>query len=462
MSTHYDAIIVGTGQSGPPLADRLNREGLKVAVIERKLIGGTCVNVGCTPTKALVASARAAHMARRGAEFGVVIDGPIRVDMKRVKSRMREISGQSNRGVTRWLEGMEHVRLYRGHARFLGPNTVKVNEDVLQAERIFLNVGTRARVPEMPGVGQVPFLTSSGMMELDILPDHLIIVGGSYIGLEFAQIYRRFGSQVTIVEMSPRLIRREDPDVSDAIRQIIEREGIQLRLDAECLHLEKRGAEVAIRVACRDGVPEVVGSHILLAVGRVPNTDDLDLERAGVDVDRRGFISVDDQCRTAVAGIWALGDCNGRGAFTHTAYNDFEIVAANLFDNDPRRISDRVPCYGLFIDPPLGRIGMTEREARESGRPILVGKRLMKNVSRARERSETEGFMKVWVDAETRKILGAAILGVNGDEAVHALLAVIYAEAPYTVISREVAIHPTVSELLPTILQNLEPLESSR
>jgi len=459
MTTDYDAIIVGTGQSGPPLADRMNREGLKVAVIERKLIGGTCVNVGCTPTKALVASARAAYMARRGAEFGVIVEGPIRVDMRRVKARMKEISGQSNKSVTNWLESMENVRLYRGHARFESPNTVKVNEDVLHAEKIFLNVGTRARVPEMPGVGEVGFMTSSGMMELDFLPAHLIIVGGSYVGLEFAQMYRRFGSEVTVVEMAPRLIRQEDPELSDAIRQIVEREGIQVRLAAECVRLEERGDEVAIRVSCEDGAPEVVGSHILLAVGRVPNTDDLGLDKAGIGVDQRGFISVDDKLRTVVPGIWALGDCNGRGAFTHTSYNDFEIVAANLFDDDPRRISDRIPTYGLFIDPPLGRIGMTEKEARESGRPILVGKRLMKNVGRARERSETEGFMKVLVDAETKEILGAAILGINGDEVVHALLAVMYADAPYTVISRQVPIHPTVAELVPTVLQNLESLE---
>ena len=459
MTTHYDAIIVGTGQSSAPLADRMNREGLNVAVIERNLIGGTCVNVGCIPTKALVASARAAHMAHRGAEFGVVIEGPTRVDMRRVKARMKEISGQSNKGVTNWLESMEKVRLYRGHARFESPNTIKVNEDVLRAEKIFLNVGTRARVPDIPGVAEVDFMTNSGMMELDFLPAHLIIVGGSYVGLEFAQMYRRFGSEVTVIEMASRLAHREDPEVSDAIRQIVEREGIQVRLGAECVRLEGRGDEVAVRVSCEDGAPEVVGSHILIAVGRVPNTDDLGLDKAGIGVDQRGFISVDNQLRTEVPGIWALGDCNGRGAFTHTSYNDFEIVAANLFDDDPRRVSDRIPAYGLFIDPPLGRIGMTEKEARESGRPILVGKRLMKNVSRARERSETEGFMKVLVDAETKQILGAAILGINGDEVVHALLAVMYAEAPYTVISREVPIHPTVAELLPTVLQNLESLE---
>lgn len=459
MTTHYDAIIIGAGQAGPSLADRMNREGLKVAVIERQLIGGTCVNVGCTPTKALVASARAAHMARRGAEFGVIIEGQTRVDMKRVNARMKEISGQSNRGVTNWIESMENVRLYRGHARFESPNTVTVNEEVLHAEKIFLNVGTRARVPDMPGVEKVDFMTSSGLLELDFLPAHLIIVGGSYVGLEFAQIFRRFGSKVTVIEMGSRLIRREDPEVSDAIRQIFERDGIEVRLAAECVRLEKRGDQVAISVTCEDGAPEVTGSHVLLAVGRVPNTNDLGLDKAGIAVVRRGFVPVDDQLRTSVPGIWALGDCNGRGAFTHTSYNDFEIVAANLFDNDPRRVSDRIPAYGLFIDPPLGRIGMTEKEARDSGRQILVGKRLMKHVARARERSETDGFIKVLVDAETKEILGAAILGIGGDEAVHVLLAAMYARAPYTVISRQVPIHPTVAELLPTVLQGLQPLE---
>ena len=282
MTTHYDAIIIGTGQSGPPLAGRMNREGLKVAVIERKLIGGTCVNVGCIPTKTLVASARAAHMARRGPDFGVIVKAPIHVDMKRVKARMKEISGQSNQNVTRWLEGMENIRLYRDHARLESPNTVSVNEDLLQAERIFLNVGARARLPDMPGMGEVDYMTNSSIMEVDFLPAHLIIVGGSYVGLEFAQMYRRFGSEVTVVEMAPRPIPREDEEVGDAIKQILEREGIQVRLDAECLRLERRGDEVAIQVSCEEGAPEVVGSHILLAVGRVPNTDDLGLETVGV------------------------------------------------------------------------------------------------------------------------------------------------------------------------------------
>ena len=458
MGTDYDAIIIGTGQSGPSLADRMNREGMRVAVIERKLIGGTCVNAGCIPTKTLVASARAAHIARRAADFGVIVERPVRVDMKRVKARMKEVSGQSNQGVTSWLEGMEHVSLHRGHARLEGPDTVRVNGEPIRADRIFLNVGARALVPEMPGLEGVDYLTNSSMLEMEVLPEHLIVVGGSYIGLEFGQMYRRFGSEVTIVEKGPRLIARDDLDVTETIQQLLESEGIHVRLRAECISVRGRGDRVAVQVSCDKGEPEVVGSHLLIAVGRVPNTDDLGLQEAGVAVDGRGFIVVDDQLRTSVPGVWAIGDCNGRGAFTHTSYNDFEIVAANLFDDDPRSVTDRILCYGLFIDPPLGRIGMTEREARESGRRVLMGKRMMSRVGRARERSETDGFIKILVDADSEEILGAAILGIEGDEAVHTLLAAMYAKAPYTVISRAVHIHPTVAELLPTVLQDLKPL----
>ena len=458
MTIRYDAVVVGTGQAGPPLANRLSQEGLSVAVVERDRVGGTCVNVGCTPTKTLVASARAAHVARRAEEFGVLLEGPIRVDMRRVKARMQEVAGQSNRGVTRWLEGMERVTLYRGHARLQGPSTVAVDDELLEADRIFLNVGTRARVPDWPGLSDVDYLTSSSILELESLPEHLIIVGGSYIGLEFGQMYRRFGSEVTIVERGPNVIGRDDSDVSDEVRSILEREGVRFRLNADCFLAAKHGDDVAIQVECEDGSPEVVGSHLLVAVGRVPNTDDLGLGSAGVETDDRGFVEVDHQLQTKVPGIWALGDCNGRGAFTHTAYNDFEIVAANLFDADARRVSDRILCYGLFVDPPLARVGMSEHEALASGRRVLVARRAMTRVGRARERGETQGFMKVLVDADSEEILGATTLGVGGDEAIHSLLDVMYARAPYTVVSRAVHIHPTVAELLPTLLQELEPL----
>jgi pyruvate/2-oxoglutarate dehydrogenase complex dihydrolipoamide dehydrogenase (E3) component len=458
MSQQFDAIVIGTGQAGPPLAGRLNSEGLKTAIIERKLVGGTCVNVGCIPTKTLVASAKAAHAARRANDFGVVVDGTVSVDMARVKARKDAIAGASNEGVTTWLEGMEGVTLIRGHARFVGPNQVSVNGETLEAEKIFIDVGARARVPDMPGLEEVDYFTNSNMMDVDFLPEHLIIIGGSYIGLEFAQMYRRFGSQVTIVEMGSRLIPREDEDVSDTVREILEGEGVNVRLNAECITAARTSDGMVVGLSCDEDPKSVEGSHLLLAVGRVPNTDDLGLEAADVEIDARGQIIVDDRLQTNVPGIWAMGEVNGRGAFTHTSFNDYEIVAANLFDNDPRRVTDRLLCYGLFIDPPLGRVGMTEQVARDSGRNVLVGKRMMSRVGRAREFGETQGFMKVLVDADSQEILGGAILGLSGDEAIHCLIDVMYAKQPYTVISRAVHIHPTVTELIPTLLQELQPL----
>jgi pyruvate/2-oxoglutarate dehydrogenase complex dihydrolipoamide dehydrogenase (E3) component len=437
----------------------MTREGMKTAIIERKLFGGTCVNVGCIPTKTLVASARAAYMARRGADFGVTIEGAITVDMAQVKARKDAVVRQSNEGVTKWLKTMENLSVFEGHGRLESATSVRVDGELLQADRIILNVGGRARVPDLPGLDEVNVLTNTGMMELDVLPEHLIIVGGSYIGLEFAQMFRRFGSRVTVVEMQERLISRDDEDVSAEVQAILEAEGVEVRLGAECLALAKRGDRVAVTVRCEPAPEEVLGSHLLLAVGRRPNTDDLGLETAGVETDARGFIVVDDQLRSSVPGIWAIGDVNGRGAFTHTSYNDFEILAANLFDDDPRRVSDRITTYGLFIDPPLGRVGLSEREVREIGRKALIGKMQMTRVGRARERGETQGFMKILVDAETEKILGAAILGIGGDEVVQALLEIMYAEAPYSVIQRAVHIHPTVTELIPTLLGDLKPLE---
>ncbi|MEA2748058.1 MAG: hypothetical protein QOI41_2201, partial [Myxococcales bacterium] len=325
---------------------------------------------------------------------------------------------------------------------------------------IFINVGGRARIPSLPGIADVPFLTNTSMLALETLPRHLVVVGGSYVGLEFAQMYRRFGSEVTVVEMGPRLVLREDEDVADAIKGIVEREGITVRVSAKCISLARADDDVAVRVDCESGPPVVVGSHLLLAVGRLPNTQDLGLDRAGVTVDAHGYVVVDDELRTNVKGIWALGDCNGRGAFTHTAYNDFEIVAANLLDDDHRKVSDRIVAYALYTDPPLGRAGLTETEARKSGRPLLVGHRPMTRVSRAIEKGETQGFMKVVVDAETRKILGAAILGTDGDEAIHGILDVMYAGAPASMLQRTVPIHPTVSELIPTMLGELTPIEA--
>ncbi len=452
----FDAIIIGTGQAGPPLAARFASAGKTVAIIERHKFGGTCVNTGCVPTKTLVGSAYAIHVARRGAEFGFSI-GDLSVDIKRIKARKDAASATSSKGVEEWLRGTPNCTVIQGQARFESSNTVAVNDEVLEADKIFVNVGARASVPEMPGIHDVPFLNNSSMMDIDFLPEHFIIVGGSYIGLEFAQIYRRFGSEVTVVEMGPRLIGREDEDISQTVREILEAEGIHIRLNAKCISLAKRDGGVALGLTCEEGPPEVVGTHVLLAVGRTPNTSDLGLDRAGVATDHRGYIVVDDQLQTNVPGIWALGDCNGRGAFTHTSYNDYEIVGDNLFNADHRRVSDRIMAYALFIDPPLGRCGMTDAAVRKSGRSALAVKYPMSQVSRANEKGETQGFIKICVDAETKQILGAAILGVEGDEVIHVLLDVMYAKAPYTVIQRAMHIHPTVSEYLPTILAKLAP-----
>jgi pyruvate/2-oxoglutarate dehydrogenase complex dihydrolipoamide dehydrogenase (E3) component len=457
MPERVDAIVIGTGQAAPALCARLDAAGLKTVVIERKLVGGTCVNNGCIPTKTLIASAHAAHMARRGREYGFSA-GEVRVDMRAVKARKDAVVKQSSDGITNWIGRMQNVTLERGHARFTGPRTVAVNGHAFEAERVFINVGGRALVPDLPGVKEVPFLTNTAMMEVDFLPEHLVVVGGSYIGLEFAQMYRRFGSKVTVVERAPRLIAREDDDVADEIRAILEREGIAIRTGAECIALSRKGDRIVVGLECQDGAPVAEGSHVLLAVGRLPNTQDLGLEKAGIETDARGYIKVDDECRTSVAGVWALGDANGRGAFTHTSYNDYEIVAANLFDRDPRRISDRIQAYALFTDPPLGRAGMTEKEARASGRRVLVGKIPMTRVGRAREAGETQGFMKILVDADSKELLGAALLGLNADEIVHSLLDVMYAKAPYTTIARAMHIHPTVTELIPTVLGSLKPL----
>ncbi|OBK14618.1 FAD-containing oxidoreductase, partial [Mycobacterium sp. 1245852.3] len=450
------AIIVGAGQAGPPLAGRLTAAGQRVALIERKLIGGTCVNTGCIPTKTLVASAHAAHLARRGAEYGVAT-GPVSVDMAKVKARKDEIMLGDRKGVEDWLEGMKGCTVFRGHAVFRDPHTLRVGDDELSADRIFLNVGGRAVVPDIPGLSDVDFLTNVSILELDTVPTHLVIVGGSYIALEFAQMYRRFGARVTVVERGARLASREDEDVSATIEEILRAEGIDVIVGADDMRIAKNGN--GFELTPGEGAAPVEGSHLLLAVGRRPNTDDLGLDAAGVQTDARGYIVVDDQLKTSVEHIWAMGDCNGKGAFTHTSYNDFEIVAANLLDEDPRRVSDRITTYALYIDPPLGRAGMTVDQVRSSGRQALVGKRPMTRVGRAVEKGETQGFMKVVVDADTQEILGAAILGVGGDEAIHAILDVMSAKAPYTTLSRTMHIHPTVSELIPTMLQELSPLD---
>ncbi len=459
MAKRYDSIVIGTGQAGPSLTARLSEEGLNTAVIERKLFGGTCVNTGCTPTKAMVASARAAYIARRAADFGVLIDGPVSIDMKKVKERKDAIVGRSNQGLESWLGTMKNVTVHHGHARFTGRDTVEIGDESLQAERIFINVGGRAFIPPVGGLEDVDYLTNSTIMDVDFLPEHLVILGGGYVALEFGQMFRRFGSRVTIVQRSGRILSREDDDIAEAITEILKNEGIDVCMDTGEYRVESRNGGIFMRMRCEGKPHEVVGSHLLVATGRRPNTDDLGLDKAGIETDGRGYIRIDDQLRTSVEGVWALGDCNGRGAFTHTSYNDFEIVAANLFDNDSRRVSDRILNFGLYIDPPLGRVGMTEREVRASGLKALIATRPMTRVARAVEKGETQGFMKALVDAETKRFLGAAILGVGGDEVVHSILEVMYADVPYTVLQRAVHSHPTVTELIPTMLQGLMPLE---
>lgn len=456
MEKKFDAIVIGTGQAGPALAWRLADAGRKVAVVEKGAFGGTCVNNGCTPTKTLVASAYVAHMARRAAEYGVDV-GSVSVDMKRVKARKDKIVQRSTKGVEKWMRETPNVTVFTGEARFASAKTIEVNGDTLAADLIYIDVGGRSVKPE--GLAPGEYLTSETVMDVDFVPEHLIVVGGSYIGLEFGQMYRRFGAKVTIVEKAPRLIAREDSDVSNTVQKILEKEGVEVRTGANCLSAARRGDRVEVKVDCSEGAPAISGSHVLFATGRVPNTDTLAVERAGIKLDARGFVPVNDKLETAVPGIYALGDCNGRGAFTHTAYNDYEIVADNLLANADRKVSDRIAIYGLFIDPPLGRVGMTMAEAQKDGRKVLVGKRPMTGVARAMERGETLGFMKVIVDASTKKLLGAAILGASGDEVVHSLLDAMRAGMTAEQIAHGVRIHPTVAELLPTTLGELrEPL----
>jgi pyruvate/2-oxoglutarate dehydrogenase complex dihydrolipoamide dehydrogenase (E3) component len=456
---NYDAIIIGTGQSGPALALRLVAAGWKVAIIERKLFGGTCVNTGCTPTKTLVASAYAAHVVRRAADYGVRVEGAVKVDMKAVKARKDAVVALSRDGVEQSLKALEGCTVYEGHGRFVAEKKVAVNASELTADRIFINVGARAVIPPIPGLDDVPYLTNSSMMDVDFLPAHLIILGGSYVGLEFAQAYRRFGSEVTVVEAAPRLIAREDEDVSQAVADFLKEEGIDVRVGSKVIGVEKQGNSIAVKLDSAGKNSQIVGTHLLVAVGRRPNTDDLGLDKAGIATDTRGYIQVDDQLRTNIAGIWAMGDCNGRGAFTHTSWNDFQIVAANLLDNDRRRVSDRITAYALYTDPPLGRIGMTEAEVRKTGEPALLSTLAMERVSRAKERGKTTGFMKILVDRDSKQILGASFLGLAGDEVIHCVLDAMYAKAPYTVIQRAMHVHPTVSEFIPTMLGALKPLQ---
>jgi pyruvate/2-oxoglutarate dehydrogenase complex dihydrolipoamide dehydrogenase (E3) component len=462
MNSKYEAIVIGAGQAGPSLAARLAGAGKSVAIIERHLFGGTCINTGCTPTKTLIASARIAFDARRAHDYGIELPtSSVAVDMRAVQARKKRVVEASKTGLENWIRGLQNCTVYKGHARFESAQSVSVDGQVLTSEQIFINAGGRPRIPTFHGIDSVAFLTSTSLLELEELPAHLMIIGGSYVGLEFAQMYRRFGSDVTVIEMQPRLLSHEDAEVAAAIQGALEAEGIQIRLGAECIQLAHDGESVTANVLCSEGSPLITGSHVLVAVGRVPNTDDLGLKEAGVETDHAGFIKVDDELRTNVPGIWALGDCNGRGAFTHTAYNDYEIVAANLIEGNPRRrLSDRIPCYALYVDPPLGRVGLTERDALAQGHAIRIGSRPMTRVARAVEKGETQGLMKVVVDARSNLILGASILGVGADEAIHSIIDVMAAKVPYSTLQNTVHIHPTVSELIPTILGELGPTTS--
>jgi pyruvate/2-oxoglutarate dehydrogenase complex dihydrolipoamide dehydrogenase (E3) component len=451
----FDAIIIGTGQAGPALARRLATAGWRVAIAERNRFGGTCVNTGCTPTKALVASAYAMHMARRGVDFGINIPGPVGVDMPRVKARMDEIRRISQEAVERSLRSTPGITVYQGHARFAGMRTVTVGAERLESGRIFINVGARPAVPSIPGVTEVPYLTSSSILDLAELPRHLVVIGGSYVGLEFAQMYRRFGSEVTVIEAAPRLVAREDPDTCDAVRDILQTEGIVVHVGARTRSVTRASDGVQVALDGAAGSATIEATHLLLATGRRPNTDDLGVDQVGVALDARGYIHVDDTLRTNVPGIWALGECNGHGAFTHTAYDDFQIVAANILDGGHRSLRDRITAYAMFIDPPLGRVGMTETEARAAGHAVLRASMAMEDVTRAWEKGETAGHMKILVDRDSRQILGAEILGTAGDEAIHCILDTMYAKAPAELLQRAVHIHPTVAEFIPTLLESL-------
>ncbi len=451
----YDAIVIGAGQAGPSLARGLAAAGRKVAMIERARFGGTCVNTGCTPTKTMIASAYAAHLARRSAEFGVTIGGHIGIDMRAVKARKDRIVEVSRNAIEASLRRTENVTVFHDHARFVSAHEVAVGQSVLSASQIFINVGARPSVPAIPGLNACRYLTSSSIIDLEEVPRHLIVIGGSYVGLEFAQMFRRFGADVTVIEMAPRLIGREDPEISEAVRGVLQGEGIAVHVAAHATAVRQSGADVAVDIEGAAGSQTIIGSHLLIAVGRRPNTDDLGADRAGIALDQRGYIEVDHALRTSVEGIWALGECNGHGAFTHTAYNDFQIVTDNLLDGATRKVTDRIVAYALFTDPPLGRAGITEAEARKERRNVLTGSIPMEDVSRAYEKGETLGLMKLVVDGDTREILGAAFLGTSGDEVVHCVLDLMYAKAPYTLLRQVVHIHPTVAEFIPSLLDGL-------
>jgi pyruvate/2-oxoglutarate dehydrogenase complex dihydrolipoamide dehydrogenase (E3) component len=451
----FDVIVIGSGQSGTPLVFKMASAGKKVAFIEKKHFGGTCINNGCTPTKAYVASARRIWVASRGEDLGVIIPKGALVDLKKVKERKDALIKESIDSIGKGVEDDDNITLFEGEARFTGEKTVSVNNTELKADEIYINVGARAVIPDP--FRELDYLTNESILQLEELPDHLIIIGGSYLGLEFAQIFRRFGSMVTVVEKDPKIIGREDDEISGQILDFLKEEGIEFRLSATCIEgIKNRDGSVTLKLECDEGEPEVTGSHILLAVGRRPNTDTLNPEAGGIEIDERGYIRVDDFLETRVKGVYALGDCNGKGAFTHTSYNDYEIIAANRFSGESRKVTDRIMTYCLYTDPPLGRAGMNKTEAKGKGYEIMEAKMPMDKINRAREKGETRGSMSVIVDSKTSKILGASVLGVGGDEIISGILNIMYAGVSYTVIRDSVIPHPTVSELIPSMLERLE------
>lgn len=453
MPQSFDAILVGAGQAAPPLARRLSEAGMKIAFAERYRFGGTCVNTGCIPSKTWIASAKIAWDAARAAGMGIRINSPVQTDMVRVKARKDEIIHRSSKGVESGLRGLKNCTVFVGTAQFVGAHTMRVGDEQISAPKIFLNVGGRASIPEITGLRESGYLTNSSILDLDVVPEHLIILGGGYVSLEFGQMFRRFGSKVTILQRGPRLLPKEDEDIAQAITQFFRDEGIVIETDVSVDEVRRSGQ----RITAKWDTGEVTGSHLLVATGRRPNTDDLGLDLAGIQATKEGYIPVDDHL-VAAEGIWAIGDCNGRGAFTHTSYNDFEIVAANLLTEERRSVCDRIKAYNIYTDPPLGRAGMTEAEVRKSGRASLKAVRPMTRVNRAIAQGETTGFMKALVDAESKQVVGAALLGVHCDEVVHVLLDLMYAQKPYTMLTHAVHIHPTVAELVPTLLEDLHPL----
>ncbi|PHN01800.1 mercuric reductase [Flavilitoribacter nigricans] len=453
----YDHIILGSGQATGTLLGKLIPSGDRIAVIEADSVGGSCVNFGCTPTKTLVASARAIHQARCGDHYGFKV-GNVQPDYARIRERMNEIRNGSRKSLVEWMTSSENVDLIRGWGKFTGPRSIRVGEEEYSGKHIYINTGTRAAIPDIPGIDTVTALDSAGLLELTSLPEHLVIIGGGYIGIEFAQIYRRFGASVTILQRDDQLMPEEDEEVGRTIREILEAEGVRVLLEADTRKIDKVGDQIRFQIEKGDGRITLEGTHLLVATGRRPNSTDLELETAGIQTDEKDYIKVDDYCRTNVENVYAVGDVNGRGAFTHTSVNDAEIVL-DLLNGGNRKISDRIPIYALFSDPPLGRVGLSEKAARQAGRKFLKSTKPMQEISRAKEMGATRGFAKLLVDPESSLIIGATVFGPGGDEIINMFAAIMYSQIPCYEYRKVVLVHPTVSELMPWMLDGLEKVE---